>query len=94
MSPSPPSAASCSSTTNSIPTTDIDDQKHMTPTLLRRLCIEQDGYETPELNDKLYLHFQGFPSLCPQALAPYVGLKALWLDSNGLSEIEGLNHLG
>ena len=26
---------------------------------LRAAAIEHDGYETPELNDRLYLHFKG-----------------------------------
>lgn len=30
----------------------------MTPKRLLAACIEHDGYETPELNDKLYLHFK------------------------------------
>lgn len=55
---------------------------------LRELCLENDGYETPELNDSLYAHFRGFQKI--EGLAPYCNLKALWLESNGLSRIEGL----
>ena len=63
----------------------------MTPEEIRQSCIENDGYETPELNDKLYLHFRGFKRI--QNLEPYIGCKALWLDSNGLEIIEGLDSL-
>ncbi|KAM3569487.1 hypothetical protein VYU27_008416 [Nannochloropsis oceanica] len=69
----------------------------MTPDLLRRLALAHDGYETPSLNDRLYLHFRGFHRI--ENLNPYSNLKALWLDSNGLTEegigegLRGLTHL-
>ncbi|KAJ0411977.1 hypothetical protein ATCC90586_009934 [Pythium insidiosum] len=61
---------------------------------LKELCLDNDGYETPELNDNLsvrrsvYAHFQGFQKI--EGLEPYYNLKALWLESNGLSKIENL----
>ncbi|KAK1930520.1 Dynein assembly factor 1 [Phytophthora citrophthora] len=58
---------------------------------LRELCLENDGYETPELNDSLYAHFRGFQRI--EGLEAYYNLKALWLESNGLSKIENLDHL-
>ncbi|KAL3662462.1 hypothetical protein V7S43_012318 [Phytophthora oleae] len=58
---------------------------------LRELCLENDGYETPELNDSLYAHFRGFQRI--EGLEAYYNLKALWLESNGLSKIENLEHL-
>ncbi|POM80593.1 Hypothetical protein PHPALM_1546 [Phytophthora palmivora] len=58
---------------------------------LRELCLDNDGYETPELNDCLYAHFRGFQRI--EGLEAYWNLKALWLESNGLSKIENLEHL-
>lgn len=63
----------------------------MTPAEIRLSCLENDGYETPELNDKLYLHFRGFKRI--ENLDPYTGCKAIWLDSNGFDTIEGLDSL-
>jgi dynein assembly factor 1, axonemal len=54
-------------------------------------CMENNGYETPELNDKLYLHFRGFKKI--ENLEAYTNCKAIWLDSNGFEHIEGLGHL-
>lgn len=54
-------------------------------------CLENDGYDTPELNEKLYLHFRGFRKI--ENLDEYVNCKALWLDSNGFDVIEGLDAL-
>ncbi|KAF1315999.1 Dynein assembly factor 1, partial [Globisporangium splendens] len=58
---------------------------------LRELCRESDDYETPELNDNLYAHFQGFQRI--EDLDAYFNLKALWLESNGLTKIENLASL-
>jgi len=63
----------------------------MTPVLLKSVAVSSDGYETPELNDKLFLHFKGFRRI--ENLEPYFNLKALFLDSNGLYKIENLSHL-
>ncbi|CAN0220963.1 unnamed protein product [Ectocarpus sp. 12 AP-2014] len=68
----------------------------MTAAALRqaRACpvaIDDEGYETPELNDRLYLHFKGYRKI--QNLWPYTSLKALWLGGNGISEIQGIGHL-
>ncbi len=66
-----------------------------TPTMskeeIRQSCVENGGYETAELNDKLYLHFRGFKKI--ENLEAYTGCKAIWLDSNGLACIEGLDAL-
>lgn len=58
---------------------------------LKHICTENDGYETPYLNDNLYAHFKGFQKI--QGLETYTNLKALWLESNGLTKIENLSNL-
>lgn len=63
----------------------------MTKDEIRQNCVENGGYELPELNDKLYLHFRGFKRI--ENLEEYTQCKALWLDSNGLSKIENLEAL-
>lgn len=60
----------------------------MTPKTLTEICAKNDLYRTPELNDKLYLHYKGFSSI--QNLEAYTGLRCLYLEGNGLTKIEGL----
>jgi len=73
----------------------IRNSKEGLPTMsheeIRLSCLENNGYETPELNDKLYLHFRGFKKI--ENLDAYTGCKAIWLDSNGFSKIENLQAL-
>lgn len=52
---------------------------------------QNDIYSTPELNDKLYLHYKGFRKI--QALEAFINLKVIWLEGNGLDEISGLAHM-
>lgn len=63
----------------------------MTPKFLVDHCKKHKLYVTPELNDVLYLHFQGFMKI--ENLEKYSGLKCLWLESNAISKIEGLENL-
>lgn len=63
----------------------------MTADEIRLSCIENNGYETPELNEKLYLHFRGFKKI--ENLDAYTSCKAIWLDSNGFEVIEGLGSM-
>ena len=63
----------------------------LTREALSDIALENGGYETPHLNDSLYLHYKGYTKI--ENLEDYTGLKALWLDSNGFQKIENLSHL-
>lgn len=67
------------------------DKTTMNAKYLKKLCQEQKLYSTPELNDKLYLHFKGFRRI--EGLEEYTALKSLWLEGNAIGVIEGLSHL-
>lgn len=64
--------------------------RKMTKKAILEQCKRNKLYTTAALNDVLYLHFQGFPSI--ENLDEYTGLKCLWLESNAISKIEGLDH--
>ena len=61
----------------------------MTASVLKTYCKENGLYSTPNINDKIYLHYKGFR--CIQNLDEYTNLKCIWLEGNGLSRIEGLD---
>jgi dynein assembly factor 1 len=60
----------------------------MTRAVLQDICKQSKLYRTPHLNDKLYLHFKGFTRIA--CLEEYTGLKALFLEGNALSSLQGL----
>ncbi len=62
-----------------------DDDLEMTPKRLIKICRRKEQYETPELNDALYLNHEGFSSI--KNLEPYINVKSLFLDGNMLSKI-------
>ena len=62
----------------------------MTKKALLDICKKLELYRTPELNDKLFLHYKGFRNV--RNLEEYTGLKCLYLEGNGLNKIEGLEN--
>jgi hypothetical protein len=69
----------------------LADSMDMTKKRLLDLCKEHSLYRTPHLNDKLYANFQGFTAI--ENLSEYTGLKALFLEGNSLTSLEGLPDL-
>ncbi|CEM22869.1 unnamed protein product [Vitrella brassicaformis CCMP3155] len=63
----------------------------MTPETLREVCRERGLYETPWLNEKLYLHFKGFQKI--MNLDEYYEVRALYLEGNGIRKIENMEPL-
>ncbi|KAK3277784.1 Leucine-rich repeat-containing protein oda7 [Cymbomonas tetramitiformis] len=62
----------------------------MTKKWLKQHCIEKKLYRSPPLNDKLYLHFQGFMEI--DNLEEYTGLVALFLEGNAIESLAPLEH--
>lgn len=57
---------------------------------LKVICENEELYEFPDLNEKLYLQFKGFHKI--ENLDEYINIKAIWLNNNGIMKIEGLEH--
>ena len=64
----------------------------MTQEAIRQITKDMKQYQTPSLNDKLYLHFKGWKKI-DECLSEYSGVKALWLEGNGLRTLENLGSL-
>ncbi|CAK9104161.1 unnamed protein product [Durusdinium trenchii] len=60
----------------------------MTPAVLRKSCLENRGYELPELNEVLILHYKGFRKI--EGLDDYTNVRSIFLECNGISKIENL----
>ena len=60
-----------------------DDSSRMTASAVQKLCKESGGYNTKCLNEKLYLHFKGWPKI--ENLEEFTGARVVWLEGNGVS---------
>ncbi|CAJ1337138.1 unnamed protein product [Effrenium voratum] len=60
----------------------------ITAALLRKSCLENRGFETPDLNEVLILHYKGFRKI--EGLDAYCNVRSLFLECNGISKIENL----
>ena len=64
---------------------DENGKPYLTEEYIRAVCEMNGQFETPYLNDTLYLHFKGFSKI--ECLEKYTHLKSIWLESNGLDKI-------
>lgn len=60
----------------------------MTEAVIVQQCKRHNGYSTPELNERLYLHHLGVAEL--NGLAAFTGCVVLYIDHNALSDLSGL----
>ncbi|GAW81463.1 conserved Plasmodium protein, unknown function [Plasmodium gonderi] len=65
--------------------------KLMTYKDVKKICKENNLYETDELNEVLYLHMKGFHNI--DGLSPFKNLKCLFLNNNCIKKIDNLGGL-
>jgi dynein assembly factor 1 len=65
----------------------------MTKQALKEVCRShpQVLYETPYLNERMFLHHKGFVAI--ENLEEFTEVRTLYLESNGLKKIEGLDSM-
>ncbi|XP_028822212.1 dynein assembly factor 1, axonemal-like [Denticeps clupeoides] len=61
----------------------------ITAEFLRQHCRDHGLYQSPALNDTLYLHYKGFSVI--EGLQEYTGLRSLWFQCNGIQKIQNLD---
>ncbi|CRH00577.1 leucine-rich repeat protein, putative [Plasmodium relictum] len=69
----------------------LDDKKIMSYEVIKKICRENNLYETDELNDVMYLHMKGFHNI--DGLSTFKNLKCLYINNNCIKKIENLNEL-
>ena len=80
------------------PRNDTEEQQEAdgSPILTRRFLYElfkkewRRYYRTPELNEKLFLHYKGFSYIKNMEL--FTNLKCLYFEDNGCRSLKGLEH--
>jgi len=55
----------------------------LTESYLKKLCEQNGQFQSPALNDVLYLNFLGLRAI--ENIDEYTNLKSIWLESNCLS---------
>ena len=60
----------------------------ITSEVLRKACVTNRGFELPELNEVLILHYRGFRKI--ENLEEYHNVRSIFLECNGISKIENL----
>ena len=73
------------------PDKDENEIRIITENFCKNLCLYNGGYDSPELNKNLYLHFLGFRKI--QNLDSFINLQVLYLENNSINKIEGLEKL-
>lgn len=58
---------------------------------LKLLCLEDNLYEYPEMNNKIYLHFKSIEKI--DGLDNFINLRTLYLENNLIMRITGLDKL-